>query len=123
MVTQYGKVLRKIRIDRGEVLGDMAYNLKISISYLSSIETGARKVPQNLTEIIAKTYSLNDATISELRRAEVLNLREVKMSFNDNVSTDKKEMAVIFARTFNSINDEDMKTIREILEKRIGRDY
>ena len=118
MVTEYGKILRKIRIDCGEVLGDMAENLEISSSYLSSIETGSRNVPQNFTDLISERYSLQKTIIKELRKAEISNLKEVKLPFNDKISYMRKETAVIFARTFNNINDDDMEKIRAILVKR-----
>ena len=118
MVTEYGKILRKIRIDCGEVLGDMAENLEISSSYLSSIETGSRNVPQNFTDLISEKYELQKSIIKQLRKAEVSNLKEVKLPFNDKISNMRKETAVIFARTFNNIDDDDMEKIRAILVKR-----
>lgn len=118
MVTEYGKILRKIRIDRGEILGDMADNLEISSSYLSSIETGSRNVPQNFTDLISEKYGLNKQIINKLRKAEVDNIKEIKLPFNDKISNMRKETAVIFARTFNNIDDGDMEKIRAILVKR-----
>lgn len=118
MATEYGKILRKIRIDCGEVLGDMAENLEISSSYLSSIETGSRKVPENFTDLISERYVLQKSIIKKLRKAELVNLKEVKLPFNDKISDMRKETAVIFARTFNNINDDDMEKIRAILVKR-----
>ena len=122
MVTEYGKILRKIRIDSGEVLGDMAENLEISSSYLSSIETGSRNVPQNFTDLISERYGLQKSIIKKLRKAEVLNLKEIKLPFNDKISNMRKETAVIFARTFNNIDDDDMEKIRAILVKREDKD-
>jgi len=122
MVTEYGKILRKIRIDSGEVLGDMAENLEISSSYLSSIETGSRNVPQNFTDLISERYGLQKSIIKKLRKAEVSNLKEIKLPFNDKISNMRKETAVIFARTFNNIDDDDMEKIRAILVKREDKD-
>ncbi len=122
MTTEYGKILRKIRIDCGEVLGDMAENLEISSSYLSSIETGVRNVPQNFTDLISERYGLQKSIVKKLRKAEVSNIKEVKLPFNDKISNMKKETAVIFARTFNNIDDNDMEKIRAILVKREDND-
>ena len=117
MVTEYGKVLRKIRIDKGEILGDMAENLSISSAYLSSIETGVRKVPEDLTNQISKKYKLNQSTISKLKKAELANMKEIKVSFSSQTTTRRKEAALLFARTFNNLNDIDFERIREILTK------
>ena len=48
MLTEFGKILRKLRIDRQELLRDMAKNLEVSSAYLSAVETGKRKIlPKN----------------------------------------------------------------------------
>ena len=52
-VTTFGKVLRKLRIDHSEILGDMAKKLKISPAYLSAIENNGRVIPDDL---IAKLF-------------------------------------------------------------------
>ena len=79
MVTNYGKILRKIRIDNGEILGDMADNLNISSAYLSSIENGGRTIPQDLTKKISEIYSLTPQQIQELEKAEIDNIKEIKV--------------------------------------------
>ena len=48
MVNEFGKLLRKIRIDNGEILKDMADKLEMTSSYLSAIECGKRNIPNNL---------------------------------------------------------------------------
>lgn len=117
MVTEYGKILRKIRVENGEILGNMAEKLKISSAYLSSIETGTRRVPENLTKTIAKEYKLSDEEAENLVKVEIGNLKEVKTIFDDSTSNMRKETALIFARTFNNINESNLQKIREILLK------
>lgn len=117
MVTGYGKILRKIRIDEGEVLGDMAKRLKISIAYLSSIENGDRNLPKNFTTKIVNEYSLKRNVRIQLEKAEEEYVRETKISFKS-VSPIKRQTALIFARTFNNMNDDDMKEIKMLLERK-----
>lgn len=117
MVTEYGKILRKIRIDNCEVLGEMADKLEISSAYLSSIETGVRKVPENLTTLISNKYNLSSVITKQLEEFEIENMKEVKTVFNDSTSKVKKETALIFARTFNNINEDNMEKIKAILVK------
>lgn len=118
MVTEYGKILRKIRIDKGELLGDMADCLNISSSYLSSIETGVRNIPIDFTDKIIKVYNLSTNIQKRLRKAELLNIKEIKVPFNNVTSSMRKETAIIFARTFNNISDDDFEKIKSILVKR-----
>lgn len=72
MVTKYGIELRKIRVVRRETLQDMADKVELSISYLSSIENGIRKIPKNLTKKIIKVYE--DLTEEEIRTLKVAEL-------------------------------------------------
>ena len=118
MVTEYGKILRKIRIDKGELLGDMADCLNISSSYLSSIETGVRNIPIDFTDKIIKVYNLSTNIQMRLRKAELSNIKEIKVPFNNVTSSMRKETAIIFARTFNNISDDDFEKIKSILVKR-----
>ena len=67
-VTTFGKVLRKLRIDHSEILGDMAKKLEISPAYLSAIENNGRVIPDDLIAKLAQKYNLNDAQIKELLR-------------------------------------------------------
>ena len=120
MVTEYGKILRKIRIDKGELLGDMADCLNISSSYLSSIETGVRNIPIDFTDKIIKVYNLSTNIQKRLRKAELSNIKEIKVPFNNVTSSMRKETAIIFARTFNNISDDDFEKIKSILVKKGG---
>ena len=121
MATKYGKILRKIRIDVGEVLGDMAEKIRVSSSYLSSIETGSRNIPIDLTGKICSNYDLDKKTIEQLEEAELENIKEVKVPFLNNASDLSKETAMLFARTFNNANDEEMEKIKELLSKIGGK--
>lgn len=40
MTTEFGKALRKMRIEKDENMAAMAKKMEISLSYLSAIETG-----------------------------------------------------------------------------------
>ena len=47
MITNFGKFLRKLRIDNNEFLKDMAARLGVTVAYLSAIEHGKRDVPDH----------------------------------------------------------------------------
>ena len=42
MANNFGKFCRKLRIDRGEILADMAKKLGVSSAFLSKVETGGK---------------------------------------------------------------------------------
>lgn len=117
MLTTYGKILRKIRIDEGELLSNMANNLEISSAYLSSIENGDREIPEYLSNRIGEIYNLSDKELDELRSAETAQLKAVKVDLEKTADFSRRQTAMVFARTFNDIDDETMQRIRSILMK------
>ena len=58
-LTEFGKFLRKLRVDNGELLKDMAIKLNVTPSFLSMVETGRRNIPKKWEEDIEKIYSLS----------------------------------------------------------------
>ncbi|WP_375631934.1 MULTISPECIES: helix-turn-helix domain-containing protein, partial [unclassified Bartonella] len=68
MVTSFGKILRKLRIDHSERLLDMAKKLDISVAFLSSVEIGKKSVPVGLEEKIIELYALDQEVAEILRR-------------------------------------------------------
>ena len=73
-LTEFGKFLRKLRIDNEELLKDMSVKLNVTPSFLSMVETGRRSIPKKREEEIEKIYSLNlkqkEELISILNRDE-----------------------------------------------------
>ncbi len=104
MVSDFGKELRKIRIDSGEVLKDMADRLKVTSSYLSAIENGKRTVPEDYVQKIASLYGLSQERQDDLKRAYDNSLKAVSLKL-DGVKFTKRELALKFARSFESMSD------------------
>ena len=75
-LTEFGKFLRKLRVDNGELLKDMAIKLNVTPSFLSMVETGRRSIPKKWEEEIEETYSLNLKQKEEL--ISILNRNEEK---------------------------------------------
>jgi transcriptional regulator with XRE-family HTH domain len=116
MLSEYGKILRKIRIDNGELLNDMAEKLGVSPALLSYIENGKREIPCELTEKMITRYSLEGNVAAQLRAEETQSRKAVKVELKPEVSLEKRQTALLFARTFNNMNDDVLARIRELLE-------
>lgn len=114
MVTALGKELRRMRIDLGELLKDMAENLNITPSYLSSIENGKKKPTHEWLENLFKVYDLPLSKRQELERAYFETINEISLSLND-ISDQTRELGLVFARRFNSLSTEQVDRISTIL--------
>lgn len=116
MATPLGKALRKMRIDRDELLKDMAGKLDMSSSMLSSIENGTRKAPNGFMERIENAYALTDEEKDDIGAALSDEWGEVRIPVDD-VDADDKEFALTFARSYRKVSEEDKRRILDILRK------
>lgn len=107
MLTNFGKALRKIRIEHEVTLGDLGELLSCSASFISALETGKKAVPPNfLNDIAAKLRLTMDEQI-QLTQAAALQVKEVSLGLN-NRSDKAKELAVAFARRFETMSEEEI---------------
>lgn len=120
MLTLFGKTIRKLRIDQGEILKDMADDLEVSSAFLSAVENGKKKIPQDWVDKISERYYLDNDKKEELKRAyEITNdelAKSIKIDFEDTNEL-KKRTALLFARSFEDINDDTVEKIYEMLQK------
>ena len=110
MLTEFGKALRKIRRDTQQLLRDMADKLGVSSAYLSAVETGKRRIPQDWVSKIASIYSLSCEEQADLQSAADNSVFDVTISLV-NASEQKRNAVLSFARALDGLNDEDLKRI------------
>lgn len=115
-ITLFGKCLRKIRIDQGLLLADMAKTLKVSPAYLSSIENGLREIPDDFIAKLSSAYNLGTAEILELNKAKILTQNEIKFSLGEDPTSQKAETAFLLAETFAQLNNEQITELHTLLE-------
>lgn len=116
MLTSFGKFCRKLRIDNGELLKDMADKLGVTSSYLSAIENGKRNVPQQWIKKITELYDLNDAEAHELKVSARESQKTIKIDFEGFSKQDKNDFMAL-ARQFTGLNEDDKAKIKNILLK------
>ena len=112
MVNNFGRFCRKLRIDRDELLYDMAVKLGVSSAFLSKVENGKKKPPQEWRDILIQKYNLEQKQIKELDQYifEAQNYDSIDISFmNDN----ERMMMLSFARKFNNINKSKLRKFLE----------
>lgn len=115
MLTQFGKECRKIRIDCGEILRDMADKLNVTSAYLSAVETGKRNVPEQWPDVIAQLYGLNEAEKEELRKKAINSQTSIRLEVNK-MEDNQRDLAVAFARKLETLDKSKISKIMDILE-------
>jgi len=114
MYSEFGKYLRILRLNNGELLKTMADKLNVSSAFLSSIETGKKNIPSNFKDKIIKIYNLSKQEINELNIAINNSKLSEKINLQNN-SAKNVGVALQFARRFNEKTLSD-KTLNEILK-------
>ena len=114
MLPAFGKELRKLRLDHGELLKHMADKLGYSSSSLSAFEVGRRPIPNDLIARLASLYGLDDDVVQCLESAKALQSRSVSIGF-DGVSQGQSDLALVFARQFKSLDETTTSQIMQLL--------
>ena len=117
MLYEFGKILRKIRIDNQELLKDMAKKLGVSSAYLSAVETGKRKVPNGWVAKVANLYALDGESKDELELACERSAQEVKISLAKATGL-QREAALSFAKALEGLDDQKLRKIMEVVDER-----
>lgn len=114
MLTNFGKFLRKLRIDRCELLKDMSEKLNVTVSYLSAVENGKRAIPENWLEIIKDDYNLDEEMYIEMQDAAYEDEGTISLKYG----SEDKNLALAFAREFNELSNDEKISIMDVLNKR-----
>ena len=104
MLTNFGKFCRKLRIDKGELLYDMAQRLKVSSAFLSKVENGKAKPPEEWKETITSMYSLDG---EQKKESTTINVSAF--------SRDDRDMMFAFARKLDSMDEDAKKAWKGLL--------
>ncbi len=120
MLTKFGKFLRVLRMERGELLKNMAENLRISSAYLSSIEMGNREIPKSLPQDLIQKYNLTEEEQVEMQKAISASIKNIDISLV-NTTNLQKEAALVFARNLEKMNDTSIEEFLDFMKKREGK--
>lgn len=116
MATEFGKELRKLRIDEDETLADMAEKLGISMSYLSAIEIGTRSVPSGLIEKLSAQYKLNKEAVETLNKALEQSISSIDISLQSTLPL-QRDLAIMLARKLPDLSDSECEKMLSILKE------
>lgn len=115
-MTEFGKEVRKIRIDREMSLKQMADTLGVPSSYLSAVEKGRRKLTQEFVERVIDALRPNLGEELAIRDAAVESMEAIPLNISS-MGSEAKKTAAVFARRLNSMSPEELERMREIMER------
>lgn len=118
MLTEIGKFLRKVRIDRNLLLKDMALGLEVSPAYLSTVETGKKTFSDDFVQKIAKYlgFSPGSKEYEELSEAAIRTRGQVEVPFHG-MTQRHQEVAMAFSRQFEEMKTTELDQILAVLTR------
>ncbi len=116
-MTTISRLLRMIRLQHGELMHDMAQKLNVTSAFLSAVENGRKPVPSSWLSILSEQYNLSEQQIDELRCAFNDTIKQVRISL-DGAPSDRRDLALSFARRFDELDHEDIAAFMDILSRK-----
>lgn len=116
MLNPLGKALRKLRIDRGWLLKDMAKGIGVATSFLSGVETGRKAIPPGFVEKVAAWADLKGTELMHLQKAALVSQREFKIPVKADFSDGDREAAALLAR-FGELPREKRDSLHKLLKR------
>ena len=112
-LTDFGKAIRKLRIDYDTNLNELATSIGVSSAFLSAVETGKKPISAELITNITNALGLSKAEENLLTHAASQSVDNVTVRTN---SPEEAEIALMFARR---IQDDtlNMAQLGKILEE------
>lgn len=120
MITKFGQYLRELRLQRNVILKQMADSLGVSSAFLSAVEHGKKKIPQTWSQKIASLYHLSLKEESEMNEAILASRKTILINLEKSSEMNRKA-AICFARSFNTLNDQESQAIIHILQEKEHR--
>lgn len=119
MLTPFGKALRKLRIEKGMRLLDLANALGKSSAYISAVETGRKPIPDSFVAHVARVMPINADEVRVLRRAADRTRKEIRV---EALPDEQRELLAAFARKLDDVPAELMDQLKKIVLKSSSQD-
>lgn len=117
-LNEFGKELRRLRLDRDELLKDMARRLRITPAFLSSIESGRKPVPADFVARVNEEYALSEAVRNRLQTAADMTRSSFEIKLSSSATSRHREAAAVLARTFPGLGSADLEELVKFMNER-----
>lgn len=110
-LTEFGKAVRKARIDANVTLGSMADTLEVTAAFLSALETGRKKIPADMVGKIAKFFKSKGIVIPQLDTLASVANKSVSL---EGLNHRQQMLVAGFARS--SLDAETLQKLAKLLD-------
>lgn len=111
-LTEFGKAVRGARLETDSTLQQMADALGTTPAFLSSIETGRKKIPNGWVEKIESYFAMKGVNVDGLQDLAAVANGQVSL---EGLSPAQQMMVAGFART--NLDADQLKNFEQLLRK------
>lgn len=115
MATEFGSTVQRLRQLAGMTLFEVAQKMNISTAFLSAVENGRKRVPDDFVQKLGQAMPQAKAQADELESLASQARGQVIVQLPKATAQDA-DLATVLARKFNSLSDTQKKRIRAILD-------
>jgi transcriptional regulator with XRE-family HTH domain len=119
-LTEFGMMVRQLRLSRGRTMADQARALKCTPSHISQVETGKIPVPASYVKDTADWFGLDEKTERALQEAADRHRKTVRINPLDE---GRAQLASDFARAINHLPEETLHQLRIIIDEAHTRKF
>jgi Helix-turn-helix domain/IrrE N-terminal-like domain len=117
VLTPFGQVLRKLRIDKNLTLQELSKLIGNTPAFISAVETGRKPIPDAFVLLVTRAMDLNAAQIQELRKSADRTRKEIRV---EGLSGENRELVAAFARGLDNYSAEQLEKIKKLILKSAG---
>jgi transcriptional regulator with XRE-family HTH domain len=114
-VTKFGQFIRKLRINKGVNLKEMAESLGVTSSHLSALELGKKNIPISMLDSVTQYFGLSNEEAASLKDTIEESQAMIKIDLKKSSAKDR-ELASCFARTYQNLDPAKRQKLMAILE-------
>ena len=115
MATEFGTTVKQLRQLAGMTLLEVAQKMDVSIAFLSAIENGRKRVPDDFVDKVGAALPAARQQADELEAMASQARRQVVVPLTQ-ASRKDADLATVLARKFNSLSEKQKDRIREIID-------
>lgn len=112
---EFGLLLRKLRLKNNESLNSLSKKLNVSITFLSLLENNKKQIPLEYGDKLTTIFDLSEQESNELKSSIDYTNKKISIDLSQ-LSTERQEISLSFARTINTASQKKLEELRKILE-------
>ncbi len=114
--TPFGKIIRKLRVDKEVSLKQQALAFGVSSSFLSAIELGKKKINQKFIDKCVEYFGLDPVQKTELIKVIGYSIPVVKIDLTDSSDEDRRLVST-FAYNYQSLSEAEKTKLQQWLDE------